>query len=59
VVLDSELMLFTLFMIRTVTLTELPDKTMEAKCLQGMFELIDSAFFNETKVSLLILLTVC
>ncbi|AED91143.1 Amidase family protein [Arabidopsis thaliana] len=35
---------------RTVTLTELPDKTMEAKCLQGMFELIDSAFFNETKL---------
>jgi hypothetical protein len=23
---------------------------MEAKCLQGMFELIDSAFFNETKL---------
>lgn len=33
-----------------ITQTELPDKTMEAKCLQSMFELIDSGFFNETKV---------
>ncbi|KAF3505219.1 hypothetical protein F2Q69_00045331 [Brassica cretica] len=33
-----------------ITQTELPDKTMEAKCLQSMFELIDSGFFNETKI---------
>ncbi|KAL0736378.1 hypothetical protein Bca4012_012588 [Brassica carinata] len=33
-----------------ITQTELPDKTMEAKCLHSMFELIDSGFFNETKI---------
>lgn len=33
-----------------ITQTELPDKTMEAKCLPNMFELIDSGFFNDTKV---------
>ncbi|XP_023636986.1 LOW QUALITY PROTEIN: uncharacterized protein LOC17883266 [Capsella rubella] len=33
-----------------ITQTELSDRTMEAKHLQSMFELIDFGFFNETKI---------